>query len=71
MVSNRSEETDSTTEASADSQLTLEHPPGQVRSITMTQSTGLKHKVTTNNDLMVSNQSGRTQTPQKQVQTHS
>ncbi len=31
MVSNRSEETDSTTEASADLQLTLEHPPGQVR----------------------------------------
>jgi hypothetical protein len=28
----------------------------------MTQSTGLKHKVTTNNDLTVSNQSTRTQT---------
>jgi hypothetical protein len=31
MLSNRSEETDNTTKASADSQLTLEHPPGQVR----------------------------------------
>ena len=67
MVSNRSEETDSTTEASADSQLTLEHPPGQVRSITMTQSTGLKHKVTTNNNLMFSNLSRRSQTHFKRV----
>ena len=62
MVSNRSEETDSTTEASADSQLTLEHPPGQVRDRHNETIHRFETKSQQTTHLMVSNQSTRTQT---------